>query len=50
MDGQLLSSLVGVVLELVLDEMELSSLYDLRASSHKSKTSAKKRSLKRPKA
>jgi hypothetical protein len=45
MDGQLLSSLVGVVLE----ETELCSLYDLRASGRKSKTSAEKRSRKRPK-
>jgi hypothetical protein len=49
MDGQLLLSLVGVVSEVVLDEMELISLYDLRVSGHKSKTSAEKRSLKRPK-
>jgi hypothetical protein len=49
MDGQLLSSLVGVVSEVVMDETELSSLYDLRASGRKSKTSAEKRSLKRPK-
>jgi hypothetical protein len=49
MDGQLLSSLVGVVSEAVLDETELDSLYDLRASGRKSKTSAEKRSLKRPK-
>jgi hypothetical protein len=49
MDGQLLSSLVGVVSEVGLDETELSSLYDLRASGRKSKTSAEKRSLKRPK-
>jgi hypothetical protein len=49
MDGQLLSSLVGVVSEVVLDETELSSLYDLRASGRKSKTSAEKRSRKRPK-
>jgi hypothetical protein len=48
MDGQLLSSLVGVVSEVVLDETELSSLYDLRASSRKSKTSTEKRSRKRP--
>jgi hypothetical protein len=49
MDGQLLSSLVGVVSEVVLEETELCSLYDLRASGRKSKTSAEKRSRKRPK-
>jgi hypothetical protein len=49
MDGQLLSSLVGVGSEVCLDETYLSSLYELRASGHKSKTSAEKRSLKRPK-
>jgi hypothetical protein len=49
MDVQLLSSLVEVVSEVVLDEIDLSSLYELRASGRKSKTSAEKRSLKRPK-
>jgi hypothetical protein len=49
MDGQLLSSLVGVVLEAVLDKTELSPLYDLRASGRKSKTSTEKKSRKRAK-
>ena len=49
MDGQLLSSLVGVVSEVGLDETEPRSLYDLRASGRKSRTSAEKRSSKRPK-
>jgi hypothetical protein len=44
MDGRLLSSLVGVVSEVVLDETELISLYDLRASGRNSKTSNEKRS------
>jgi hypothetical protein len=42
MDDQLLSSLVGVISEVVLDETELSSLSDLGASGRKSKTSAEK--------
>jgi hypothetical protein len=46
MDGHLLSSLVGVVLEAVLDKTELSSLYDLRVSGRKSKTSTEKKSRK----
>jgi hypothetical protein len=49
MNGQLLSSLVGVVSEVVLNETELSSLSDLGASGRKSKISAEKRSRKQPK-
>jgi hypothetical protein len=38
MDGQLLSSLVGVVSEIDLDESMLGSLYELKATGRKSKS------------
>jgi hypothetical protein len=45
LDGQLLTHLVGEVAEVDLDEMMLSSVYDLKASSRKSKAkSASKKS------
>jgi hypothetical protein len=37
LDGQLLAHLVGEVAEVDLDEMMLSSVYDLKASTRKSK-------------
>jgi hypothetical protein len=43
LDGQLLSSLVGVVSEIDLNEGTLGSLYELKASGRKSKKSPKKR-------
>jgi hypothetical protein len=43
-DGQLLSSLVGVISEVHLDELGLSSLYELQASRRKSKLSSRKNS------
>jgi hypothetical protein len=46
-DGQLLSSLVGVVLEINLDETMSGSLYDLCASGHKSKSTSSSRASKR---
>jgi hypothetical protein len=42
-DGQLLSSLVGVILEVDLDESRLGSLYELQASRRKFKSSAEKK-------
>jgi hypothetical protein len=47
LDGQLLSSLVGVVSEIDLDEAKLGSLYDLRASGRKSKKSSNKKPSKK---
>jgi hypothetical protein len=48
-DGQLLSSLVGVVSEIDLEETMPDSLYDLCASGHKSKSSSTSRASKRGK-
>jgi hypothetical protein len=48
-DGQLLCSLVGVVSEVGFNETELGSLYELRASGRKSKSSLEKKSRKRAK-
>ena len=42
-DGQLLSHLVGVVSEIGLDEDELYSLYELKASGRKSRSSLNKK-------
>jgi hypothetical protein len=47
MDGQLLSSLVGVVSEIDLDETMLGSLYELKAAGRKSKSSLVKKSSKK---
>jgi hypothetical protein len=47
LDGQLLSSLVGVVSEIDLNEAILSSLYELKASGRKSKKSPNKKPSKR---
>jgi hypothetical protein len=47
LDGQLLSSLVGVVSEIDLNEATLGSLYELKASGRKSKKSLKKKSSRR---
>jgi hypothetical protein len=49
LDGQLLSSLVGVVSEVYLNEAMLDSLYELQASDRKSKKSPNKRTSKRVK-
>jgi hypothetical protein len=49
LDGELLSSLVGVVLEIDLNEAMLGSLYELQASGRKSKKSPNKRTSKRAK-
>ena len=46
-DGQLLSSLVGVVSEIDLDETMPGSLYDLCASGRKSKSTSSSRASKR---
>jgi hypothetical protein len=48
-DGQLLSHLVGVVSEVGLDEHGLNSLYELKASNRKSKSSSNKKPRKRSK-
>ena len=48
-DGQLLAHLVGEVSEVGLDEDGLNSLYELKASVRKSKSSYNKRSQKRSK-
>jgi hypothetical protein len=48
-DGQLLSNIVGAVSEVDLDEATLSSLYELRESGQKSKSSLEKKPLKRVK-
>jgi hypothetical protein len=48
-DGQLLSNIVGAVSEVDLDEATLSSLYELRESGQKSKSSSEKKPLKRVK-
>jgi hypothetical protein len=45
-DGQLLSHLVGEVSEFESDEMMLSSVYELKASSQKFKTSFTENSCK----
>jgi hypothetical protein len=47
LDGQLLSSLVGVVSEIDLDETMLGSLYNLCASGRKSKSTFFSRTSKR---
>jgi hypothetical protein len=47
MDGQLISSLVSIVSEGDLNEAMLGSLYDLQASSRKSKSSSNKKPKKR---
>jgi hypothetical protein len=46
-DGQLLSNLVGEVSEVDLDDDDLYSLYELKASRRKSKSSSNKKSRKR---
>jgi hypothetical protein len=46
-DGQLLSSLVGVVSKIDLDETIPGSLYDLCASGRKSKSNSSSRASKR---
>ena len=48
-DGQLLSHLVGEVSEVGLDEDGLGSLFELKASGRKSKSSSIKKSWKRSK-
>jgi hypothetical protein len=45
-DGQLLSHLVGEVSEVGLDEAVLNSVYDLKASSRKSKSSSTKKTAR----
>ena len=45
-DGQLLSHIVGDVSEVSLDETTLGSVYDLRASSRKSKKSSVRKNVK----
>jgi hypothetical protein len=47
LDGQLLSSLVGVVSEIDLDESRLDSLFELQASGRKSRKSSNKKPSKR---
>jgi hypothetical protein len=47
MDGQLLSSLVGVVSKVDLNDAMLGSLYELQASGRKSKSSYSKNPPKR---
>jgi hypothetical protein len=47
MDGQLLSSLVGVVSEIDLNETMPGSLYDMCASGRKSKSISSSRASKR---
>jgi hypothetical protein len=47
LDGQLLSSLVGVVSEVDFNDSTLGSLYELQASGRKSKSSSLSRSQKR---
>jgi hypothetical protein len=47
LDGQLLSSLVGVVSEIDLDESRLGSLFELQASGRKSRKSSNKKPSKR---
>jgi hypothetical protein len=49
MDGQLLSSLVGVVSEIDLNEAMLGSLYELQASGRKSRKSSNKKPSNRVK-
>jgi hypothetical protein len=49
MDGQLISSLVGIVSEEDLNEAMVGSLYELQASSRKSKSSLNKKPKKRVK-
>jgi hypothetical protein len=46
MDDQLISSLVDIVYEVDLDETMLDSLYELQASSQKSKSSSNKKPKK----
>ena len=48
-DGQLFTHLIGEVLEGGLDDDGLSSLYELKASSRKSKSNSNKLSQKRAK-
>jgi hypothetical protein len=47
LDGQLLSSLVGVVSEIDFDETRLGSLHELKASGQKSKKSSNKKPSRR---
>jgi hypothetical protein len=47
LDGQLLSSLVGVVLEVDFNESMLGSLYELKASGRKSKSTCRNKAHKR---
>jgi hypothetical protein len=49
-DGHLLSSLVGSILEVDLEQPGLSSFYDLKASRRNSKSSAEKKNRKGSKA
>jgi hypothetical protein len=49
-DGHLLSSLIGSISEVDLEQPGLSSFYDLKASRCNSKTSAEKKSRKGGKA
>jgi hypothetical protein len=46
LDGQLLSSLVGAISEIDLNEAMLGSLYELQASGHKSRKSPEKKPSK----
>ena len=48
-DGQLLSHLIGEVSEVGLDEDGLSSLYELKATGRKSKSTSNKASWKQAK-
>jgi hypothetical protein len=47
LDGQLLSSLVGVVSEVDFNESMLGSLYELEASGQKSKSTSRNKAQKR---
>jgi hypothetical protein len=47
LDGQLLSSLVGVVSEVDFNESMLGSLYELKASGRKSKSASRNKAQKR---
>jgi hypothetical protein len=49
-DGQILTALVGSISEVDLEQSELSSLYDLKASGRSSKSSAGKSSRRNAKA
>jgi hypothetical protein len=47
LDGQLLSSLVGVVSEVDFNESMLGSLYELKASGRRSKSTSRNKAQKR---